>query len=154
MQIQDPVLIDDIGLSIGATALLRLLALFGGTRLYVPENLNPDHVIARAIGIDAARALSARFSREHLELPDADDFTRLQRIRRVAGLLRAGMAPRDIAMLIGIGTRQVCRYRTEAEALGLIDVVFKQDPPAHPAAAHGRVNLRKVYLSSSAAASD
>jgi len=147
MQVQDPVLIDDIGLSIGATALLRLLALFGGTRLYVPEAIHENHVIARAIGIDAARALSARFAREHLELPDADDFTRLQRIRRVAGLLRTGMASRDIAMLIGIGTRQVCRYRAEAEALGLIDMVFKHESQgAAEDIEHGRVNLRKVYL--------
>lgn len=147
MQTQDPVLIDDIGLSIGATALLRLLALFGGTRLYVPKTIHDTHIIARAVGIDAARALSASFSGDWLELPDAEDFTRLQRIRRVAGLLRTGMAPRDIAMLIGIGTRQVCRYRAEAEALGLLEMVFKHEPPtASEDLAHGRINLRKVYL--------
>lgn len=147
MQVQDPVLIDDIGRSIGATALLRLLALFGGTCLYVPEAIDDSHAIARAIGIDAARALSAEFARQKIEIPEAYEFTRLQRVRRVAGLLRTGMAPKDIAILVGISPRQVSRYRAEAEALGLLEMVFKHEPTtAADDRAHGRINLRKVYL--------
>lgn len=119
-----PNLIDDIGQAIGAASTMRLLAIYGGTKLYVPETIDADHLIAKAIGLESARALSATFAREQLDLPDADDFTRLQRIRRVAGLLRAATPPRDIAMLVGLSTKQVCRYRTEAEQMGLIPMVF------------------------------
>lgn len=117
-------LIDDIGAAIGTTATMRLIALFGGTNLYVPEKVDADHVIARAIGLDAAMRLSAMFAREQIELSDADDFLRLQRVRRVAGLLRAGAPARDVAMLVGISTKQVGRCRAEAETMGLIPMVF------------------------------
>lgn len=117
-------LIDDIGAAIGTTATLRLLALFGGTRLYVPETMTADHVIARALGLEAALRLSATFAREQLELSDAEDYLRLRRVRRVAGLLRAGAAARDVAELVGLSTKQVGRCRVEAEAIGLMPMVF------------------------------
>ncbi|MCK9985677.1 MAG: hypothetical protein AzoDbin1_02149 [Azoarcus sp.] len=123
-------LIDEIGATIGTTATLRLLALFGGTNLYVPEKVDADHVIARALGLEAAQQLSAMFAREQLDLPDAEDFHRLHRIRRVAGLLRAGTPPRDVAMLVGVSTKQVARYRGEAEEMGLIPMVFSTSPRA------------------------
>lgn len=125
---------DEIGTAIGTLATMRLLALFGGTRLYVPETMPDDHPIARAIGLPAAARLSAIFAREQLELPDSDEFHRLTRTRRVASLLRAGICPRDIAGLVGVSVKQVGRYRTEAEELGLLPLVLGEDPPAdiHP----------------------
>ncbi|WP_049780328.1 hypothetical protein [Aromatoleum aromaticum] len=123
-------LIDDIGAAIGTTATLRLLALFGGTRLYVPETLDADHVIARALGLEPAQRLSAVFAREQLDLADAEDYLRLRRVRRVAGLLRAGAGARDVADLVGVSTKQVGRYRAEAEEIGLLPMVFDQAVPA------------------------
>ncbi|MCK0508466.1 hypothetical protein [Aromatoleum anaerobium] len=117
-------LIDDIGAAIGTTATLRLLALFGGTRLYVPETIEADHVIVRALGLEAALRLSAAFGREQLDLAGAEDFHRLRRVRRVAGLLRAGTGARDVADLVGVSTKQVGRCRAEAEAIGLLPMVF------------------------------
>lgn len=118
-------IIDDIGAAIGTAATLRLLALFGGTRLYVPEHIGADHPIALALGLAPARLLAARFGREQLDLPDGEDFHRLRRVRCVAGLLRGGAAQRDVAMMVGISTKQVGRYRAEAEGLGLLPLVFE-----------------------------
>lgn len=123
---QNTNLIDDIGAAIGTTATLRLLAVFGGTRLYIPEDIDAEHVIARAIGLPAAQRLAEAFAREQIELNDAEEFHRLQRVRRVAGLLRAGTPPRDVAMLVGVSTKQVARYRGEAEEMGLIPMVLNQ----------------------------
>ena len=117
-------LIDEIGAAIGTTATMRLLALFGGTNLYIPEKIDADHLIARAIGLPAAQRLSAMFAREQIELNDAEEFHRLQRVRRVAGLLRAGQPIRDVALLVGISAKQVGRYRVEAETMGLMPMVF------------------------------
>lgn len=120
----EPSTLDQIGAVIGTSAALRLIAIFGGTNLYIPEAVTEDHPIARAIGLDAARKLSAVFAREQYDLPDGEDFHRLQRIRRVAGLLRAGVSPRDIAVLVGVSARQVSNYRVEAEAMGMLPMVF------------------------------
>lgn len=117
-------LIDEIGAAIGTTATMRLLALFGGTNLYIPEKIDADHLIARAIGLPAAQRLSAMFAREQIELNDAEEFHRLRRVRRVAGLLRAGTPPREVAMLVGMTTRQVGNCRVEAETMGLMPLVF------------------------------
>lgn len=144
MQVKDLAILDDIAQVIGFNATLRMLAIFGGSRIYIPETIPAHHVIARTIGPDLARALAERFAREQLEIPAAETFVLLQRIRRVAGLLRAGIDPRDIAGIIGISSRQLCRYRAEAEEMGLLDMVFKHENPAD--AGHGRINLRKCYL--------
>lgn len=113
-------LIDQLGQVIGTVPTLRLLAVFGARRLYVPETIPPDHPIARCIGGEPADKLARHFGREQLDLPDGDEFARLRRVRRVAGLLRHGAPPRDIAMLIGVSTKQVARYRAEAEQLGIL----------------------------------
>lgn len=120
-------IIDQIGEIIGATATLRMLALFGGTFLHVPETMSEAHVIARSIGLPAARKLSAHFAGEKLAVPRGeDDFTRLTRVRRVAGLLRAGTSPADIALLVGVHPRQIRNYRVEAEQIGLLPMVFEK----------------------------
>lgn len=128
MQTSEPNIIDEIGAVIGTTAALRLLAIFGGTNLYIPEIMPADHPIARAVGFEAATKLSRTFAREQIDLPDGEDFHYLQRVRRVAGLLRGGVSPRDIAMLIGVSARQVSRYRVEAESMGMLPMVFGKSP--------------------------
>lgn len=126
-------LIDLLGQVIGTVPTLRLLALFGARRLYVPETIPEDHPIARCLGAEAAHKLARQFGREQLDLPDGDEFARLRRVRRVAGLLRHGTPPRDVAMLIGISTKQVGRYRAEAEELGLLPAAFERpECPEHP----------------------
>lgn len=123
----DEPLIDLLGSVIGAAATLRLLALFGGTDLYVPASVSDDHVLTKCLGVEAAKRLSARFAGDKLKVPRGeDDFTRLTRVRRVAGLLRAGTPPADIALLIGVHPRQVRNYRVSAEEMGLLPLVFDE----------------------------
>jgi hypothetical protein len=45
---------------IGERAYVRLAEEFGGTRLYVPATIGPDHDIAKVVGLSAARILSER----------------------------------------------------------------------------------------------
>lgn len=117
-------LVDHIGHTIGTTATMRLIAIFGGARLYVPETMPADHPIARAIGHPAALKLAQVFGKERLDIPPGNDFLRLTRIRRVAALLRAGAGRRDIATGIGCTEKQVMNYRTEAEEIGMLPMVF------------------------------
>lgn len=58
---------------IGEEALVRLAEAFGGTRLHVPDKIGERDEIARAIGLEAARALSARLAPDVIRVPLARD---------------------------------------------------------------------------------
>lgn len=54
---------------IGAAATFRLVELHGGTRLPVPREANQGVRLAREVGLDAARALSAEFGGLSVKVP-------------------------------------------------------------------------------------
>lgn len=57
---------------IGLPATLKLVARWGGVRLYVPEKVYADHVLARTVGLDNAAALCEVFARCELIVPKCD----------------------------------------------------------------------------------
>lgn len=56
---------------IGLEAALLLAAELGGTKVYVARNPGPDSLLARAIGLEAARRLGAEHGTEYLDVPGA-----------------------------------------------------------------------------------
>ena len=54
---------------IGEEAAAKLIARFGGTRLYVPHTPCPDDALALAVGTGAAMKLAQMFGGERVELP-------------------------------------------------------------------------------------
>lgn len=80
---------------IGEVAFVRLAEAFGGTRLYVPANLKPDHEIIRAIGADAARRLVERFAPVAIRVP-------LAREERTRHYRAAGRSNAQIASALGM----------------------------------------------------
>lgn len=117
-------IIEDLGAVMGAEATLRLIAVCGGATLYVPMESSPDHAIAKIVGPAAFRNLSDAFGGETIDLPEADDFKRLRRVRRVAFWLAKGYRVSEIAKELGISARQVANYRAQAEELALLPMVF------------------------------
>lgn len=75
---------------IGAEATLVLIETRGGTRVYVPREVTQASAIARDIGLQEARKLSAAFSGDTITVPVA----RCWRVRhyRAAGLSYAAIA--------------------------------------------------------------
>lgn len=122
-------IMEDLGAAMGFEATNRLIAIFGGCSLYVPQCIDSDHPIVRVVGAKPAQRLAAEFGGETLNLPDNDEFSRLRRTRQVARLLRAGLNPRDVATLVGCSTRHVRRYRTEAEEIGLLPMILDSTAP-------------------------
>lgn len=63
--------LSDLIREIGLEATKKLVVRFGGTRVYLPlqENLDSDHELVKAIGIDAARKLCALWPQERPEIP-------------------------------------------------------------------------------------
>jgi len=54
---------------LGERSFVALAEAFGGTRLYIPHTITPDHEIARAIGFELAVKLSKRYAPDTLRVP-------------------------------------------------------------------------------------
>jgi hypothetical protein len=76
-------LYDQIGHSIGGDAADKLIADFGGRRLYIPRVPTPGGTITRSIGLLAALAMARAFGGDRLLIPVTSDHTR-RRVRIVA----------------------------------------------------------------------
>lgn len=121
-------IIEDLGAVLGVSATNRLIAVFGGRSLYVPETMTAGHPIALVLGeLPAARLVEAFGGETLSNLPTDEECARLRRVRDVAELIKNGINPQVIGRLVGVSTKQVVRYRAEAETLGLLPVVFGTD---------------------------
>jgi len=66
-----PGILLEISELIGMAATLKLVAKYGGVRLYVPKTLRPDHDLVEIIGRELAEEIKQRFGGEVLEIPKA-----------------------------------------------------------------------------------
>jgi hypothetical protein len=76
-------LFDQIGHSIGDDAADKLIADFGGRRLYIPVAPAPGDLVTRSIGLSAAMAMARVFGGDRLLIPVTSDRAR-RRVRIVA----------------------------------------------------------------------
>lgn len=120
--------LEDISAVIGFTATTRLVAIFGPGKLLVPVDAGADHAISLAIGHPAARALSAEWGGQVLDLCFHADYHHARLVRAVANMLKGGMPTKDVAIVIGLTERQVRNLRTEAEEMGLLPMVLRSKP--------------------------
>jgi hypothetical protein len=93
--------------AIGAEATLRLIEEHGGTRVYIPKDVNQGSAARLGIPLNAARALAECFGGEHILVPIA-------RAWRVRVYRAAGLAYPAIARRLGITERAVGRILTDA----------------------------------------
>ena len=96
---------------IGLAAALKLCEAFGGTEIYVPMRVGPDHPVARCVGAEAARGIARAFgagrSGARIDVPKADDLSRAGRNRAIATAAAAGASKQALARLHGLTTRWV-----------------------------------------------
>jgi DNA-binding transcriptional regulator LsrR (DeoR family) len=105
--------IDNVARLIGAGAAARLIARFGGRRMYVAKHPDPDGALAQLIGLDGAARLGAVFGGERMWMPnDAGQATRM----RVAQLRKSGTSISRIAGELGLSERHV--YKVLAQLRG------------------------------------
>jgi hypothetical protein len=92
---------------VGCEAAAKMVAEFGGARIWVPVRSTPQAKITQALGDNAASALCARFGGDYLQVPNTvtgDDV-----YRRIAELHRRGYKINDIALAVGRSRRTVFR---------------------------------------------
>ena len=105
--------IENVAKVIGAGAAARLIARFGGRRVYIAKRPGADDALARLIGYPAAVKLGAIFGGERMWLPnDAGHATRT----RVAQLRRSGISVSRIAGELGLSERHVYKVLAQLRA--------------------------------------
>ncbi len=92
---------------IGADAALRMIEAHGGTRVYVPKDINQNSAARLALPLPEARRLGEAYGGEHILVPIA-------RAWRVRMYRAAGMTYPAIARKLGITERAVGRILTDA----------------------------------------
>ena len=99
-----PEIVDAIGLP----AALELVRAFGGVRIYLPhpDNIAADNPVARVIGVEAARKLSALWPQERPYLPRAIDYLRRQRNQQLRQDYRT-ISASQVALKYQLTERQV-----------------------------------------------
>lgn len=102
-----PASLTEVAEAVGLSAALALVLHAGGTRVYVPEELEPEHRLVGWLGIEAAQCLADRFGGETLDVPRCQAGARAVRDRRIREQRRAGTSIRDLALRYQLTERQV-----------------------------------------------
>lgn len=87
---------------LGETELVSLAEAFGGTRLYIPKTVFPDHPLAKAIGFDKAKQLSSELEGSLIRVP-------LMKGIRATYYRRQGLSHAKIALSLGMTETSVER---------------------------------------------
>src|SRR6202043_2084655 len=90
-------------------AAAKLIASFGGTRLYVPHSPCADDALAQAVGTGAAMKLARMFGGERMELPKPPP-----RRMQILTLRAAGSSVEEIARALKCTRRRVFQVLADA----------------------------------------
>lgn len=91
----------------------RFLAQWGGTPLYIPAHVAPEHPLVRLAGPSVASALARRYGGERILVPLGARWRRIALRRRVLELRAAGLSAVEVARRLGLHLRQVQRLMHE-----------------------------------------
>lgn len=120
-----PASLAEIARIIGPQGALRLVELYGGRRLYIPERIDATHALARELGLEAAEALGATYAGERIEIPLARQWCAAIRAKAVAEARAAGHSQAQVAEQFGICERTVrsfvARAKEESAQVSLFD---------------------------------
>lgn len=113
-----PGLLGEIAQATGADTALKIAAVYGGTRIYIPAKPSAAHPLSRLVGHAAALAIGAALvaNRTGLDLliPMGPDASKRHRWRRMAELIDAGLPKRQIARVLRVHERTVQAHRNKA----------------------------------------
>lgn len=104
---QLPSSLHDVIDAIGIDAALRLVEHLGGTRLYVPERMTPDHPIVALLGHKHAYALAEHFGGDQIILPRCVAAIRAMRDETIRLQRSGGASTKALAIKHGLTERQI-----------------------------------------------
>jgi Mor family transcriptional regulator len=103
-----PTVLREIAERIGLDGALKLITTYGGTRIYVPKQINPGHSLALLLGEDAAAEL-ANFcgGREHFDIPKAQIAICALRDEKIRADRSAGHTVAELARRYNLTERRI-----------------------------------------------
>lgn len=94
----------EIARLIGLPATLKLVEHYQGVPMWVPVNYDPDHVLVKLVGHDAALQLIGHFGGEKPEIPRCVDAIRAVRNAKIS---ISDKSQRELALEHGLTVRQI-----------------------------------------------
>ena len=110
-----PGVLREVAQATGLGAALKLAGEFGGTEIWVPEKMTPDHRLARALGIDAAAAVVALYGMGHLLVPLGPLADAGRKRREIMAMIEKSRPAAEIARVLRCHVRTV--YRTKSRSV-------------------------------------
>ena len=105
---------DNLVVALGLEAAEKLVAAYGGVRIYVPVRTAAEGAFATLIGHAAAEALSRHYGGERLDVPLVKRAPRVLR-GEICRLRRDGMHVTAIARALGCTRRYVLRILADVQ---------------------------------------
>lgn len=102
---------------IGVDMAEALIEAYGGTRIYIPRKIHPEHSLAKCIGLRPAMKLCEHFalgsSGQGINLPKNANLRGYSRFAEVAKMSDEGLSLDRIALAMNLHTRTVSRLRAK-----------------------------------------
>lgn len=99
---------DSLAVHAGFKAAMLMVAAFGGTDVYIPAKMLPNHRIAQLIGMPAAQFLAQHFGNIELRIPLLSEYERVKKICLVVHLHdREHVCFQAIAQQLGVSVGAV-----------------------------------------------
>jgi hypothetical protein len=106
-----PGVLHEIVQMIGEEGTAALVAQYGGTRIYIPSTLKPEHPLCSLLGHKAAQKISDEFGGLSVEIPHCVGLQRERRNLLIVADRDAGMSQRQLTLkyrLSGRHIRNIC----------------------------------------------
>ena len=92
-----PGIYQDMAQTIGDDATAKLVEQYGGTRLYIPYKLNPEHPLCQLLGHETSQQLSSEYGGMTVEIPRAIMLQIRKRNELIMADSAAGMSQSKLA---------------------------------------------------------
>lgn len=116
--------LDDLAPIVGFTATIRLTAYYGGKNMTVPKHVSDKHVLAKLIGMSAAKKLSDEYAGCRFWVPTLHVAEIELRNAKVLERLRCRVSTDKIAAETGLTVRRVQQLRAQFETAGFLPEIL------------------------------
>jgi len=111
-EVNYPEAFQEVAQLIGEAATAKLTEQYGGTRLYIPSTLKPEHSLCQLLGKEAAQRLSFEFGGLRVEIPRAVMLQIAQRNVRILADRATGLSQRELARKYQLTERTIRKITT------------------------------------------
>lgn len=106
-----PSLLQDVARAAGLGTALTLCGVLGGSKVHIAKQPGPKSLLARAVGVPAARKIGAALGPGHYDVPLGPTSDHRRRHGEIEKLLAKGLAVQEISRRLHVHYRTVQRHK-------------------------------------------